>query len=239
MSPSGDQSQLTVSQEEDAKFTLGELREKILEIVNTIIEKNRVVLVERVFRLARRELGAPRRQIDDVIDDLIREQKIVPGSRITREIILNNKNRKKIYFLLKKFPGLNLNTIKSQLKLGSHSVEWHLEVLLKFGCIQEFRYKGSSLFALGNLHQNMVLLHFFSRKDLIRGIFQALLRQPATLADLERELGIPKQNISYHVNILDDLNLIKKMFKEGSAREKILELSEETRRLLPQILQNS
>ncbi|MHA1733422.1 MAG: hypothetical protein ACTSU5_15855 [Promethearchaeota archaeon] len=76
-----------------------------MEIVSSIIKENRLVLVEKLLRRASREIKVPKLTLDHLIDELIREKKIIPGSRITREIILNNGNRRKIYTLLKHYPG--------------------------------------------------------------------------------------------------------------------------------------
>ncbi len=193
------------------------LRDEIMALVSAIIEQKRYVLIEDLIKLARRTIGAERVAIENAIDRLIQDKVIVPGSRITTKIILRNSTRRQIYMLLKQNPGLNVNSIKKALDLGSNSVLWHLSVLLKFGCIQRINYKASFLFALPKLTPTEILFQFVIRKELIRDIFKILDSQVISIPSIEEKLGVYKANISYNLKILQDLSFIQKLPQENAA----------------------
>ncbi|MHA1731957.1 MAG: helix-turn-helix domain-containing protein [Promethearchaeota archaeon] len=204
---------------------LSEIKEKILEIVHYIIEKKRLVKIETLLRHARRSTKAPREVIEGLIDQLILEKKIVPGSRITRKIILQNSTREKIYSFIKKFPGANINTIKKSLKLGPNALYWHLGVLMKFGCIQELLYRSSKLFAHHSLNPLEVFIRIFLRKGVTRRILTALSDGPCTLSDIKKRLTSPtppKSTLAYNLNLLEELELVKKNEKVYTIMEPVL-----------------
>ncbi len=192
------------------------LREDLIKIVTEIIEKNRIVMIEDLLKIARKKTGAQRLAIENVIDRLIQEKVIVPGSRIIRKIILRNDTRKIIYNLIKKFPGVNINTIKTSLNLGSNVAMWHLGVLLKFGCVREIRHKSSVLFALPQIPQDEVVLSVLFRKDLNRKILKALESHALPLSSLESMLGEERRNIEYAIKNLQDFAIIEKTIQSES-----------------------
>ncbi len=144
------------------------------------------------------------------------EKVIVPGSRIIRKLILRNDTRKLIYDFIKKFPGVNINTIKTSLNLGSNATMWHLGVLLKFGCVKEIRHKSSVLFTLPQIPQNEVILPVLLRKDLNRKILKALESQALPLSRLEAMLGEDRRNIEYAIKILQEFALVEKLSQSDS-----------------------
>ncbi len=186
------------------------LKEDVIKIVSEIVENKRIVLIENLFRIARRQTGADRIAIENVIDQLIKEKIIVPGSRITREIILRNITRQKIYFLIKKYPGINANTLKTELNLGINVIHWHLEILQKFGCIKEVIYKNSRLFGLPKLTNSEILFSFVLRKKLVNSIITALNHHTLSLPEIEKKTNEGKTTILYNIQNLLELNIIEK-----------------------------
>ncbi len=186
------------------------LKEDLIKIISEIVDNNRIILIENLFKIARRQTGAERMAIQNVIDRLIREKIIVPGSRITREIILRNTTRQKIYSLIKKYPGTNANTLKTELRLGINVLHWHLEILHKFGCIKEIIYKNSRLFALPYLNTTEILFAFVLRKKLVNLIIGALDQNSLSLSEIERKTGEGKTTILYNIQNLLELNILEK-----------------------------
>ncbi len=187
------------------------LKEDVLKIVTELIQQRRVVLIEELYKITRKETKAERLAIENVIDRLIQEKIIVPGTRITKQIILRNPTRRKIYEFIKQCPGVNINTIKKSLSLGSNSALWHVNVLVQFGCLQEVVYKTSSIYALPKIPAQEVLYQFLMRKNLFRLIFSTIEKQATSLADLAQVTGEDRPKIAYHLKILQELNFIERI----------------------------
>ena len=156
--------------------------------------------------------------LENIIDQLIEDKIIVPGTQIIRNIILHNDTRRVVYNFIKQYPGVNINSIKTSLKLGSNAVLWHIGVLLKFGCVQEFQVKTSVLFALPHLTPTDVMLSVLMRKDLIRRILQLLATQPLTLTQLGVYLGESRHKISHAITKLQEMAIIEKQCQQDSMR---------------------
>jgi predicted transcriptional regulator len=192
------------------------LSEEIVAIVHEIVANKRYVLLENLLHIAKKQTGAERLALENVINKLIQDKVIVPGSRLVRQVLLRNDTRKNIYNLIKGFPGININSIKKTLTLGSNVVMWHLSVLLKFGCIQEVVYKTTSLFALPKLTAKEAILHSLLRKGLIRTILRQLEAGRKSLVDLEKETGEDKSKIFYNLRNLEEFRVITKVVAEGN-----------------------
>ncbi len=175
-----------------------------------MINGNRVVLIEDLLKIARRQTGAELLAIENIIDRLIAEKVIIPGTRITKEIILRNKTRRQIYLFIKEFPGVNINTIKNALNLGTHSARWHISVLVKFGCIKEVNYKATTLFALMKFCRDEILFENLYRKELISKLIQTLASRTLRLKELEDIISVQKTKILYNLSILLELTFVDK-----------------------------
>jgi predicted transcriptional regulator len=198
---------------------LAHLQERVLTIVTDIIKKKRYILLDKLMAIAARETKSGRAEIERVVDDLIRNKIIVPGSRLIRKNILKNPLRQEIYLLVKSAPGINLNSIKGKLDLGSREVAWHLSVLIKFGCLQKINYKNTFLFALPQIQSNQIILHFLLRREIMGSILTKLSRAESSLADLVTQVGEEKTKILYNLNQLLDLNIIEKKTRTFMGRE--------------------
>lgn len=192
------------------------MRDEVVAIAYEIIQNHRYILLENLLQIAKRETGAGRIAVENVINRLIQDKVIVPGSRLVKQLLLQNDTRKKIYNVIKQFPGVNINSIKKTLNLGSHAVMWHLSVLLKFGCIQEILYKTTSLFALPKLTTQETILSSLLRKDLIRFILHQLESGRKSLADLEKDLGESKSKLFYNLRNLEEFQIISKTLDDGN-----------------------
>ena len=67
-----------------------------------------------------------------MLNSFIKKNLIVEGSKITKNELFLNSNRKKIYEYIKGHPGIYLNELVNTLNLSIFIVNWHLNILLKF-----------------------------------------------------------------------------------------------------------
>ena len=129
------------SQVSNGSNEVDSLRDDLLAIITEFAEKNRTAMLDNLVTIALKRTGVRRATLENLIDRLIQENVIVPGTRIIRRIILSNETRKDIYQIIKQYPGVNVNSIKTKLELGSNSVLWHLSVLVKFGLRASISFK--------------------------------------------------------------------------------------------------
>ena len=184
------------------------LRDDLFAVITEIVGKQRALMIEDLLLIARKRTGAELLAIENVLEQMMREKIIIPGSRIIRKVVLRNPTRKLVFDLVKTSPGINYNSIKVTLQLGSNAVLWHLAVLLKFGCIAEVPYGASNIFALPEISPVEVILPKLLRNDLIRRILEALEGQELSLADLEVTVGENRRKIKYQLANLQKLGIV-------------------------------
>ena len=112
----------------------------VLNIINEYLDKNRFFSANDIIpfissRLAKSGINLNINGIRTVLKSLVEKNVIVEGSKLTRDEILTNLNRNKIYEYIQKNPGINFNKIVSSLNLNIPVVEWHLNILIKFNFI--------------------------------------------------------------------------------------------------------
>ena len=125
---------------------------------SSLTENNQVVILEKLLITARKKTGVELIAIEITLEKLIQEKHIIPGSRIIRKVVLRNPTRKAIFAEIQQHPSTNYGAIGKTLQLGANAVLWHLNLLIRFGCIQEIPFKTFTLFAIPEINPNKVIL---------------------------------------------------------------------------------
>lgn len=107
----------------------------LLAICNELVQKNKVIKLEKLYNIARREMDVNSATILQGIKKLEDDLVIKADSKLIRSDLLQNETRKELYTMIARNPGISFNQIRSNLGKGTKLLLWHLEVLLDFGCI--------------------------------------------------------------------------------------------------------
>ena len=97
-------------------------------------------------RFAKSDINININGIRTILKSLVEKNFIVEGSKLTRNEILTNINRKKIYEYIQKNPGSHFNKIVSNLNLNIPVVAWHLNILIKFNFISKEEIDNSDVY---------------------------------------------------------------------------------------------
>lgn len=115
---------------------------QVLTLIEEFLNKNRVChKPELVSFIKNRNFQEDNRLnhngIEHVIDTLAAKHIIVEGSKITKNSVLSNLNRRSIYEEIKSNPGMYLNKLSKNLGLSIFLTNWHLNILLRFNMIRK------------------------------------------------------------------------------------------------------
>ncbi|MFX1383297.1 MAG: winged helix-turn-helix transcriptional regulator [Promethearchaeota archaeon] len=88
-------------------------------------------------RFARSSINISNNGIKEILNTLFKKKVIVERSKFTKKDVLFNYNRKLIYELIKKKPGIHFNKIGKILNMNNSMVAWHLNILLNFQYIKK------------------------------------------------------------------------------------------------------
>lgn len=226
----------------------------VISIAEYIIKKNRIIKIDKLFKRAKRELDLDSRVLLTIIKRLFKEKYLVEGSKLIKQELLKNPYRAAIYYFIKKVPGVNFSAIKKFApsnknietieKINKDDLEfrntgqfiWHLEVLLKFGCIKKISYKKYSLFIPAKMNSEMGILHFLLRNKKYNLLLSYLIQNNSIeQKEIPNIINIPEGNVYYLKKNLKELNLI---YSKKSGRSSLIFLNSEKRDILNNVFKD-
>ncbi|MFX0010238.1 MAG: hypothetical protein ACFE9R_07990, partial [Candidatus Hermodarchaeota archaeon] len=115
--------------------------QKVIDIAKEFVNKNQTLKVKKLYNIAVRSLDLSTREILDIIQFLNTNKILIDGSKHTRDTILLNLYRKKIYHVINRYNGATFSYLRENVftdHLGSAGqLLWHLNMLLKFKYIKK------------------------------------------------------------------------------------------------------
>ena len=172
-------------------------KQTVLEIINEYLDKNRFFSVNDILpfissRFAKSGINININGIRTILKSLVEKNFIVEGSKLTRNEILSNFNRKKIYEYIQKNPGVLFYNIVSNLGLNIPVVEWHLNILIKFMYISKEKIENRGAYFDVNVKSEDRMIIYLISKDKCKQIIDFLK---------ENQEGITRSQISEQLNM--------------------------------------
>ena len=207
-------------------------QEIVLKIIQDYLDNNRILELDKVLPYIRNTFSKSSININDngiklIIRTLIENRQIIQGSKLTKNRILSNDNRKEIYILIKEHPGINMNRIISMLNLSYHVVSWHINILLKFNCIKKIQLKNKHIYFHSEVPPSMYnTLYLLSKKNIKKIITYIKEREDngITKSGISNDLRANYRTIS---NYIDQLETAGILMKESFSKKSLYYLSEE------------
>ena len=91
--------------------------QKVIEIAEEIIDENRPLNMEVLYTIAKRRLNIPRKGLLSIIQLLFNSKVLVEGSKYTKETVLSNPLRKRIYNFILRNLGTHFSLIRKEVML--------------------------------------------------------------------------------------------------------------------------
>jgi len=193
----------------------------LLAICIELVSKNKVIKLDRLYNIARRELQVEStvilKGIKRLEDDLI----IKADSKLLRSGLLQNDTRREIYAIIKRNPGISFNQIRSQMGKGTKLVLWHLEVLSDFGCIRSYVFELNAK-AYFSRHvdeaewgrDGLYMLQLYQNANVKKILDMLSDGGSYTIKQFEQRLGISRQLVEYHLKKLQDKHVVDVVDRE-------------------------
>ena len=200
--------------------TLNNLSEEeilVLKIIQEYLNKNRTfnkieIIPFITAKIAKKKINISYNGICGILKSLVEKNIIVEGSKLTKYDIFSNLNRKKIYEFIIKNPGIHFNKLVKSLNISVFSVEWHLNILLKFDLIRKVKIEKYDAYFDSKLpSKNDEILHIISREK-CKKIIQYLNQNNEGYSKnyLSKELQIHSNTISTYIEKLEEFGLLLK-----------------------------
>ena len=203
----------------------------VLDVIQDYLDKNRYFNSEKIIpfissRFAKTDININDDGIKAVLKSLVKKNLIVERSKLTKDDILINSNRKDIYVHIKKNPGIYFNKIVNKLGLTIPVVEWHLDILLKFNFIRKEKIDNfDAYFEISMDDKNLQLIHLISRdkcKEIIE--FFANNNEGYTKNQVYTELGMHPNTIKKYIDKFYEFDLL---YKKVSRNKNLYFLNED------------
>ncbi|MHA1309279.1 MAG: winged helix-turn-helix transcriptional regulator [Candidatus Heimdallarchaeota archaeon] len=134
------------------------------------------------------------------------------GSTLTKETVLNNYHRARIFAIIEQNPGIHFNELTKLLELSNGQTQWHLTCLRNFDMIKTVKEKNFKTFYpnYGMLFENIDTSQLITLKNKTRkAIYQEICANPPiTQFQLQKVLQIGQSTIAYHLIILEQEDII-------------------------------
>jgi len=196
--------------------------QQVIQIALELTEEHKVINSELLYNKAKRILKIPGKGLKTIIQMLLNRKILVDGSRFTRETVLRNDFRYKVYKLIKTNIGAHFSFLKNEVsnlkegEMGVGHLIWHLEKLLEFNLIKRVKVKNCTIFLPVEIDDDIGVLHFFLRDDLNRKIVEFLLyNENVNKADIYKELNTKREKTYYHINKLIESELLSSNAEDG------------------------
>jgi len=195
---------------------LDRVERKVLAIVDRLIKMNQPVKIKDLFKIAKRELKFPGVEIERAIWQLISKKYIVDGTKLTKEKLLENKNRQAILSLIFNKPGIHIREVREQMNMGAYLTTWHLQILEKFGYIRRKSQKNQIMLFPYLLNEAYEEVFKVLKNEKVFEINEFIFeRESVYLSDIMEHFKLDAKMAQSYLNVLSGVNLINFSENEG------------------------
>ncbi|MFX1316292.1 MAG: hypothetical protein ACFE9T_10540 [Promethearchaeota archaeon] len=202
---------------------LSEQEEIVLSVVREYLNKNRYFNIKNVLpfiqsRFRRASINININGIETILKSLVKKKLIVEGSKLTREEILHNIKRARIYNFIEKNPGTYFNKIVSELNISNHIVVWHLNMLIKFGYIKKDKLEKHDVYFDSEIDFNNVKINYYLSNSKCEKIIGYLHINDTGInkTNLSTNLGMHINTIQKYLTILEEIGVIYKKVQSNN-----------------------
>ncbi|MGQ4876092.1 MAG: winged helix-turn-helix transcriptional regulator [Promethearchaeota archaeon] len=190
----------------------------VLNIIREYLNQNRFFTLEKIIpyinvRLKKYSIQLNYEGIKRILESLIKKKQILERSKLTKQTLLENENRKKIYDYICNHPGVYFNQIARKLYISNYILAWHIKMLLKFGYIRSKIIENHEVFFDKNLNHEYDEIYFLLSKKKSKEIINFLIKQEngATKTAISRVLKMHTNTVSKYIKKLENNGILKKI----------------------------
>ena len=167
-------------------------------------------IVEFVNNRVRHNPNINKNRIELIIKSLIKKRVIIPGTKLMKKDIIDNRTRNEIYQYIKQNPGKNINEIMKTHNLGSNLALWHLSALEKFQFVRSKKISNRCVFFKFDSDPKFDQLHYYMANDIVQSIITLMKNErPLKITEIVDGLKKNHNTIKKYLEALTDLKLVE------------------------------
>ena len=210
---------------------------RIIEIAEEMLSENKVLNVETLYNLAKKSLKIPKDGLLFIIQFLINKKILIEGSKFSRETVLSNSVRNRIYKYIRMNPGIHFSILKkkalSEEAGSSGQLVWHLGMLLKFNYIKKIKIGNYTVLLPYELDEDDGRIFFILRDRINNKIIHLLIENRNFIkSEIYKKIDEKREDVYYRIKNLLGHDLIT--YSEPS--EKVLCINKNVKEIIEEIL---
>jgi len=208
------------------KENLSKEEEIVYRIIKSYVKKKKPFNVKKLIPFIQSQISKSSSDLNQtgikkVISSLLKKRLIVEGSILTKEEIIKQPKRKKIYDYIKKTKSTFYYDILKNLDYGSHIIIWHLNALLDFGYIKKARINNQDVYYPSELDVATAKQKYFLNNEKCQKILNFL--------ELSNHKGATKTQIAKNLQMHP--NTVKKYVKKLELTDVIIKKKRKSRQV--------
>lgn len=187
----------------------------VLDTVQEYLDKNRQFNLEDIVPFIKSRFRSSGVDINyngiiSILESLAKKKLIVEGSKFTKDNILKNQKRRRIYYYISEVQCAYFNKIVKDLDLSNHVVVWHLNMLLKFDFIKKEILENHEVYFNSEVDFEAIQSECYTTKEKSETIIEYLknFNIGITKTQLSVDLKMHINTISKYLKSLEKFNII-------------------------------
>ncbi|WP_421078178.1 winged helix-turn-helix transcriptional regulator [Methanothermococcus sp. Ax23] len=131
-----------------------------------------------------------------------------------KEKVLSNDTRKEIYNHIINNPGIHLREMAKNLNKSMSTITWHLRILEKADLIRNKNVGNKVIYYPKDMDIRDLPLSYLNNKT-SKKIFEYLLKNPAYLRKISKDLDMPVETVRYNLRKMVELGIVDS-YEEGN-----------------------
>ena len=210
---------------------------RVIEIAEEILSENKVLNLETLYNVAKKSLKIPKNGLIFIIQYLISKKILIEGSKYSRETVLSNRVRNRIYRYIRMNPGVHFSILKkkalSEEAGSSGQLVWHLGMLLKFNYIKKIKVGHYSVILPYELDEEDGRILFILKDRINNKIIHLLIENETFIkSDIYKKIDEKREDVYYRIKNLLNHDLIT--YSEPS--DKVLCINKNVKDVIEEIL---
>ncbi|MFX0006943.1 MAG: hypothetical protein ACFFA7_12200 [Promethearchaeota archaeon] len=187
----------------------------IFNLIEDFLNQKKIFDKEKVFFYVKSRANnhLNKNGINLAINNLLKKNLIIEGSRLTRRTVLLNINREKIFKIIGQYPGIYKHKISKMVNLSQYVTNWHLTKLIAFDFIRERNINGHKCYFNYSLGKENDTLYVTINKEKCRKIIEFLheTKHSCTKNQISKELNMHYNTIVRYIKEIENHNLLNRI----------------------------
>jgi predicted transcriptional regulator len=193
--------------------TPDEVEPLVLGLIKEYLQKKPFFSIEDIVTYINNRTRAKpyvnKNKIEKIIKRLIKKRRIIPGTKLMKNNIIEHPIRNEIFNFVKKNPS-NINEIMRALNIGSNQTLWHLSCLEKFQFTRSRDIENQRIIFLYESDPELDEIYFYLNQDIVQEILDLMIQEKESLkvSDISNQLKKNYNTIKKYLQILRKLKII-------------------------------